>query len=69
MSEISGYDVVGDIGGNLSAFNKLTQKLGYEKVSGHLRHPDARILVSVGDIVKSNLVLYLFVTPLVTTLP
>lgn len=54
MSEISGYDVVGDIGGNLSAFNKLTQKLGYEKVSGHLRHPDARILVSVGDIVNGG---------------
>ncbi len=50
MSDIgpsTGYDVIGDVHGNLDALRRLCERLGYDD---NLDHPNRRRLVFVGDL-------------------
>lgn len=44
------YDIIGDIHGCYLEMMELVGKLGYRKMGNCYRHPEGRILVSVGDI-------------------
>lgn len=44
------YDIIGDIHGCYWELMELIKKLGYEKMGNYYRHPENRILISVGDV-------------------
>ena len=44
------YDIIGDIHGMSATFRAVLAKLGYRQKAGRWSHPDARVLVSVGDL-------------------
>lgn len=47
---MAGYDVVGDVHGMVATLREMVEQLGYREVDGRWSHPEARVLVSVGDL-------------------
>jgi hypothetical protein len=47
---VPGYDIIGDVHGNLAKFEELLRQLGYVEGSGAFQHPE-RQAVFVGDLI------------------
>jgi calcineurin-like phosphoesterase family protein len=49
--EADRFDIVGDVHGMIASYRALVDKLGYRRGAGGWRHPEDRVLVSIGDLV------------------
>ncbi len=47
-------DIIGDIHGRLGAFEALLAELGWRREGETYRHPDDRLLVSIGDVLNKG---------------
>ena len=49
---MNGYDIVGDVHGYAEKLKRLLGKLGYETSNNSFRHPLARKVIFVGDLIN-----------------
>ena len=47
-------DIIGDVHGRRSALGRLLSRLGWEDVDHRPRHPEGRLLVSIGDVLNKG---------------